>query len=133
MPPGARKAGGDPYGDWPNYDGNKAPTVCVEGSSKELEHGELHEKFDAAEDSHMVDGKAGSWPFSDARDEAAKSLKAVNSTCDEECTKAQLNAYHRDACKDKDKLDSSALRAESTGRRTPEGFTPSITETGDLG
>jgi hypothetical protein len=133
MPPGARKSGEDPYGDWPKYDGDKAPTACVEGSSKELEHGELHEKFDAAEDKNLVDGKAGSWSFAEARNEAAKSLKEVNTACDEDCTKAQLDAYHRNACKDKDQLDSTPLRADSTGRRTPEGFTPSRTNTGDIG
>ena len=132
MPPGARKAGGDPYGDWPNYDCDKAPTVCVEGGSKELEHGELHEKFDAAEDDHMDGGQAGSWSYSEARDEAAKSLKEVKSTCDEDCTRAQLDAYHGKACKDKNNLVNSALRADSTGQRTPKGFTPSVTAAGDF-
>lgn len=132
MPPGARKAGGQPYSDWPNYDGNSAPTVCVEGGSKTLEHGELHEKFDDAEDSHLVDGKAGTWTYKEARDEAAKILNEVMG-CDEECTKAQLDASHRKACKSNGDLGNSALRADSTGKRTPKGFTPSVTSTGISG
>ena len=132
MPPGARKAKGDPYPDWPEYNDNKAPTVCVEGSSKELEHGELHEKFDKTEDSHMVNGKAGSWSYEQARDEAAKILKEIMG-CDEECTKAQLDTSHRKVCKDKDNLKNAPLRADSTGRRTPEEFEPSTTEQRDIG
>jgi hypothetical protein len=130
MPPGARKAGGDPYEDWPKYDVDKAPTACVEGSTKELGHGELHEIFDLVEDKHLTTaGTAGAWPYSTARDTAASSLKQVNASCDEACTKAQLNAYHRKACKDGANLDSTPLRADSTGRRTPAGFKPSPSST----
>jgi hypothetical protein len=134
MPPGARKLGGDPYDDWPNYDVDEAPTACVEGGSKQKEHGELHQLFDESEDSHLVGGiSAGSWPFSAANSAAASSLKKVNASCDEKCTKAQLSAYHRKACKDPSKLADTPLRADSTGRRTPTGFTPSLTSTGRIG
>ncbi|MCP4748883.1 MAG: DUF4150 domain-containing protein [Desulfobacteraceae bacterium] len=125
MPPSARTSGGKPYDNWPEYKDKNAPTVCVEGGSKTGQHGKLHDLFDAVEDSHLEDGKAGSWSYQEARDTAAEVLNETRG-CDEKCIKAQLDAYHGKACKDKSKLEQNGVRADSTGKRTEKDFIPDI-------
>jgi hypothetical protein len=130
MPPGVRAAGGsERYPECEAYDPDAAPCICVEGAGKEKEHGDIHEICDMLEDSHMENGSAGSWSVSDSATACAMSVNEVTN-CDEDCIKAQVDQYHKENCGMK---DGTPLRANSAGTRTPEGFTPSKTEVGDIG
>lgn len=128
MPPTARAEGvsGPRYAGCEKYNPYKAPCICVTGKDKSAgQHKKAHKHFDALEDDRLVDGKAGSWTYAEASACGAESVKKATG-CDPECTKAQLDAYHSKAGIGPE----TPLRADSTGRRTPEGFKPTITRIG---
>ncbi len=78
------------------YNDKHSPCVCAKGPRDSMEHGQFHafqQKLEAAHDK-----KNGKWSYKDASEAGAKSNKAVNPQCSEECTKAQLDAYHKDRC-----------------------------------
>ena len=132
MPPGARKDGvsGARYAGCEKYNMSKAPCICVTGHDKSTgEHKLAHDSFDTAEDRHMVNGKAGSWTYKQASETGAKSVNDATG-CDEACTKAQVDRYHKDQANIK---DDTPLRADSAGTRTPGDFVPFITRSARRG
>ncbi|APZ94360.1 PAAR-like domain-containing protein [Fuerstiella marisgermanici] len=89
------------------YNDGDSPCVCAKGPRHEKEHGQYHafqQKLEAAHHS-----KNGSWTYKDARNTGVKAHKAVNGQCSEECTTAQLDAYHKDRC---GMDDSTPLRTD---------------------
>jgi hypothetical protein len=135
MPPGerskAKREGRKPqqYEGCNNYDEKLAPCICVSGHGKDDgDHEILHDDFDPREDKFKVDGKAGIWTYGQARDAAAESTKKLG--CDEGCTKAQLDEYHKEQCNIK---DDTPLRADSRGRSgKPPGLVLSKTASGSV-
>lgn len=124
MPPKGAKTG-KRYEGCEKYDPNKAPCICVTGSTKssvdpdtgdKAEHGQVHDLFDFLEDLNKEDGKAGTWPYEEARDTAAVAVNAVFPDCDPACTAAQLDKYHQEVAGIE---DDTALRADSAGKAKP--------------
>jgi hypothetical protein len=148
LPSGERKSGaGDRYPGTDAYDDTKAPCICVEGGTKSdsdaagklKEHGQIHDIVDVAEDSFMhVETKtgprggvttkktAGTWNFEQANEAGADAVSKVKPECPKECLKKQSEAAHKQMGLDvgEGKSDKLALRADSTGNRTPKGFVP---------
>jgi hypothetical protein len=116
MPPGERKKkSAQMYKDCENYNEDCAPCICVSGHGKHAgDHELLHTDFDPKENAHKTpDGKAGTWTYAQARDDAAKSASDVLG-CEEGCVKAQLDEYHKEQAKPIH--DGTVLRADSAGR-----------------
>ncbi|UZZ13284.1 DUF4150 domain-containing protein [Ectopseudomonas mendocina] len=91
----------------------KGLCICVSGkdkNAKRKQHARIHDSYDAIEDS-QPDGK---WTFAKARDAAADTCSEVTG-CNKACLKQQMNQYY----KDKGVNDSTVLRADSGGNRTP--------------
>jgi hypothetical protein len=127
---GARGTGAGKYPGCNKYDEDKAPCICVEGAGKVKKHKKIHDVFDKLEDANLssiankkkkTKRKAGSWPYKKASGASAESLKKAG--CDPECTKAQVDAYHKRSAKIN---DDTPLRADSTGKGTPKGFKPKV-------
>ncbi|MCO6442085.1 MAG: DUF4150 domain-containing protein [Nitrococcus mobilis] len=78
------------------YVDNDAPCVCAKGARHKEEHGQFHAFQQRVEAAH--DKENGGWTYADARDTGAAAQKAVNPQCSKDCTKAQLDAYHKDRC-----------------------------------
>jgi hypothetical protein len=78
------------------YKDKDAPCVCAKGPRHAKEHGQYHAFQQKLEAAH--DAKKGKWTYKDARDTGVKAHKAVNPQCSEKCTKAQLDAYHKEQC-----------------------------------
>jgi len=78
------------------YRDKDSPCVCAKGPRDTKEHGQYHAFQQKLEAAHHKKNKK--WTYKDASDAGAKSNKAVNPQCSEECTKAQLDAYHKDRC-----------------------------------
>ena len=78
------------------YNDDDAPCVCADGPRHAKEHGQYHAFQQKLEAAHNKKRKA--WSYKDARDTGVKAQKAVNPQCRKECTKAQLDAYHKDRC-----------------------------------
>lgn len=120
------------------YDMNKAPCICVDGKSKTALHGDIHKKFDDIEDSHLASRsprQAGSWTYKQAKDAASKSISEADlgnqKKCSSGCIELQVKNHH-----EQDSIgikDNTALRADSSGRGTPAGFTPSVVASGVAG
>jgi hypothetical protein len=144
MPAGQRKKGkhGARYQGCEKYAIDRAPCVCVSGSTKSskspqgslLQHGKVHNKYDAVEDEHLKTKKdrkkgtkrqGGTWTYEQARDAAAVAIVEVlaedNVTCTEECINQQLDDYHKNHC---GMTDQTKLRADSSG----SGVAPTDTE-----
>jgi Domain of unknown function (DUF4150)/GHH signature containing HNH/Endo VII superfamily nuclease toxin 2 len=138
MPKGTRGSGGsDRYAGCEGYADAEAPCVCVTGKDKSAgDHKKIHDKFDDVEDKRMKklpSGKftAGSWSYSEAADEGSKAVSEVTG-CDEGCLRAQLDEYHQQAGGSPNIKDSTPLRADSGGSRTPGDFVPSKTRRGSI-
>lgn len=80
-----------------SYCDTLAPCVCAEGPRHAKKHGQFH-AFQGAIERAQVAGGAETWDYAKARDTGAKAQSAVNPDCSEKCTKAQLDAYHKDKC-----------------------------------
>ena len=78
------------------YDDKNAPCVCASGPRHAKKHGQYHAFQSAMESAHH--NANGKWSYGDARDAGVKAHKAVNPQCSEECTKAQLDSYHKKQC-----------------------------------
>lgn len=78
------------------YKDKDSPCVCAKGPRHAKEHGQYHAFQGKLEAAHDKNNK--SWKYEDARETGVKAHKAVNPQCSEECTRAQLNAYHQDRC-----------------------------------
>jgi hypothetical protein len=148
LPSGERKSGaGDRYPGTDEYDDTKAPCICVEGGTKSdsdaagklKQHGRIHEIVDVAEDSYMkvettvgprggvkTKKTAGTWTFEQANEAGADAASKVKPECSKECMKKQCEAAHQRMGLDvgEGKSDKLALRADSSGNRTPAGFVP---------
>jgi hypothetical protein len=123
MPPGARKAGGQPvYEGCGGYDEDKAVVICVDGAGKEGTHGRIHDTFDALEDDPK---RKGVWSYKQAENAAVKSV-CEETNCDEGCIRAQIRHNHKN---EMDIKDDTTLRADSTGKRKLER-SPSVTSSG---
>ncbi|MBI1898149.1 MAG: hypothetical protein HYZ57_21035 [Acidobacteria bacterium] len=98
------------------YDLNDAPCICVAGEGKVKKHGEIHDKFDAIEDTHLESTsprQAGSWSYLQAENAGVKSVCETFPQCDDKCIRAQLRDYHVKQCK---MTTATRLRADSTGK-----------------
>lgn len=101
----------------PGYSGyNRAPTVCVEGSRSDGEHGLMHALQGVQEDSHLPTGVNRSKPWNYAAGKRA-ALRAhqitfMNSDCSRDCIEAQLDAFYGN--------DSNRPLQQSDGRQGVE-------------
>lgn len=106
-----------------NYDPNLAPCICVEGSGKVGQHGNIHAVFDKIEDSHLLSlepRKAGNWDYKEAKEAGKQSIK---DKCSDGCIELQLKNYH-----EQDEVgikENTKLRADSSGRGTDKAYRPS--------
>lgn len=133
LPKAERKAAS--FDGCKEYDMNKAPCICVDGKSKTGTHGKIHSVFDDLEDNHLTSRSprvAGSWSYQQAKEAAVQSTSTVDlgngKQCSPGCMEKQVSNYH-----EQDSIgikSDTALRADSSGRGTPSGFTPSIVESG---
>jgi hypothetical protein len=104
---------GSPLEGLENYNQNKAPCVCASESRADGTHGLLHAIQGRIEGHYEQtgteicswldpDGKGrtnvSKWRYKHARDAGVKAHKIAFPQCSEECTKAQLDAYHKDEC-----------------------------------
>lgn len=95
------------------YEYSKAPCVCVEGYNQSFgTHGIMH-TFQST--------SAPATPtrsYAEARDNGTKAMKKTfpESGCNEECIKAQIDAYHK---KHKEIDDDTQINTIKTGRRRP--------------
>jgi hypothetical protein len=83
----------------PGYSGyNRAPTVCVEGSRADGEHGLMHALQGVQEDSHLPTGINANkpWNYSAGKRAAVRAHQVtfMNSDCSKECLEAQLDAFY---------------------------------------
>lgn len=109
---GTRDSGGTPIPGWDNYDADSAPCVCVEGENQTMStHGQMHLRQGVCS-ANMQDAN-GNWTRQQATDVGAKAVAKTfpDSECDEDCLKAQLDAYH-DQAKSED--PEKPIRAIST-------------------
>jgi hypothetical protein len=109
---GTRETGGTTIPGWDNYDDRKAPCVCVEGENQTMStHGQMHLRQGVCS-ANMMDAD-GNWTRQQATDVGAKAVMKTfpDSECDEDCLKAQLDAYH-DRAKSED--PEKPIRAIST-------------------
>ena len=79
-----------------SYNDKEAPCVCAKGPRHSGKHGQYHAFQQGLEAAYHE--KSEGWSYGEARDTGVKAHKAVNPQCSEECTKAQLDAYHKDKC-----------------------------------
>jgi hypothetical protein len=95
------------------YDYKKAPCVCVEGYNQSFgTHGIMHTFQSTAAPSTPTQS------YSSARDSGASAMKKTfpESNCNEECIKAQIDAYHTQNNEINDNTQVNTIR---TGRRGP--------------
>ena len=117
------------------YSTDKAPSICAFGPSQwRGSHGQIHTiqgnmnkamRSDAEEPLAKKQGGPASVKtiaYSDARDNGVTAAKKVLPTaqCDENCMKAQLDAYHCDKLKVK---PTDKIKAVGTGRTSDESVT----------
>jgi hypothetical protein len=83
------------------YDGDMAPTICVEGSDHKekaggqlKEHGLIGSAYIRARLKKGIKNKQQGVKYSDLRDCGAESVNKVFPQCSKECVKAQLDNYH---------------------------------------
>ncbi|HCF1443508.1 TPA: DUF4150 domain-containing protein [Pseudomonas aeruginosa] len=89
------------------YKDTESPCVCAEGPRHAGEHGQYHAFQQALEAKHHE--KSGGWTYADARNAGVKANKAVNEQCNDKCTAAQLDSYHKERC---GVTDSTPLRTD---------------------
>jgi len=92
------------------YDEKKAPVVCATGPRDDKEHGALHAVQQQMEAAHHANG--GKWTFQQARDAGVTAHALVYPDCNPDCTKKQLDNYHKQK-----KPDGPAV-GENTDLRT---------------
>lgn len=84
-----------------DYDGDKAPTICVEGTSwHKGSHKAMHQNFEKnLHDSYKVAG--AEVPMDDAREAALDGMEQTFplSMCSKKCMETQLKNYYNQACK----------------------------------
>jgi hypothetical protein len=80
------------------YRDTESPCVCAAGPRDKKEHGKYHAFQQKLEAAHHAQSSNGTWAYKDARQAGIDAQSAVNPQCDPECTKAQLDAYHKDRC-----------------------------------
>lgn len=96
-----------------NYDYSKAPCVCVEGFNQSFgTHGLMHTFQSTSAPTTPTQS------YSSARDNGASAMKKTfpESNCNEECIKAQIDAYHK---QDGEIKDDTQINTIQTGRRGP--------------
>ena len=97
------------------YNYNQAPCVCVEGYNQSFgTHGLMHTFQSTAAPTTPTQS------YSSARDTGAAALKKTfpESACNEECIKAQIDAYHKHK-KGCNVSDDTQINTIQTGRRGP--------------
>lgn len=88
------------------YNQGAAPCMCVDGPREAKQHGEFHAVQQQIETAYnkrlfapktvMSDGKGiSNWTYGEARDAGVAAQTIVMPECDPECTKAQLDDYHK--------------------------------------
>ncbi|KQV96879.1 hypothetical protein ASC87_24435 [Rhizobacter sp. Root1221] len=87
--------------DVSGYDGNLAPTICVEGSDHKpgpdgqlKEHGLVGSAYIRERLKKGIKNKQTGVKYSDLRDCGTASVSKIFGQCSEGCTKAQLDNYH---------------------------------------
>jgi hypothetical protein len=92
------------------YDEDKAPVACVTGPRDDYEHGVLHAVQQQFEAAHHANGEQ--WTYAQARDAGVLGLSLLKD-CDPDCTKAQLDHYHKQQPPDGPGVsDNSNLRTD---------------------
>ncbi|WP_133512393.1 PAAR-like domain-containing protein [Candidatus Thiosymbion oneisti] len=109
--------------DCPGYDPDKAPCVCVEGTSHSLggTHQELHDFIEKKiEDAADADGEMS---YREAKEIALMSHKEIFGQCSRKCIAAQLDHYHKKACgrQDEDfKVRAASAKSNKVYRNVPQ-------------
>jgi len=115
---GTRDSGGTTIPGWGNYKDADAPCVCVEGENQAMAtHGQMHLRQGVCSE-NMKDAN-GNWSRQQATDVGVKAVTKTfpDSECDEECLKAQLDAYHDKAkSEDPEKPIRAISEMSSEGR-----------------
>jgi len=96
-----------PLAGFSNYDDQAAPTVCADPSVGYTDHGAMHAVTERAKTiasggellydfGESIGGERieSRWTLHDATEAGVEAHKSVHPGCDEECVRAQLNAYH---------------------------------------
>jgi hypothetical protein len=78
------------------YKDTESPCVCAAGPRDKKEHGKYHAFQQKLEAAHHSQNKG--WTYADARQAGVDAHSAINPQCNADCTKAQLDAYHKDRC-----------------------------------
>jgi Domain of unknown function (DUF4150)/GHH signature containing HNH/Endo VII superfamily nuclease toxin 2 len=118
-PRGGRKEG-KVLDQFKGYDEDKAPVACVTGPRDDKEHGAMHAVQQQLEASHHEASKE--WKYKDARDAGVLALSLVKG-CDPDCTKAQLDYYHK-----RKPPNGPGVNENSTLRTDPDAATRSMGE-----
>jgi hypothetical protein len=100
------------------YDLNDAPTCCAEGGAYSKDHGLLSAvRGEAAmrcpvKDLPLNNGKTlkgkRATTYGEAKEQGARSVRSVFTQCEEECIRAQLDAYDK-KCKISDETEIRAI------------------------
>jgi hypothetical protein len=103
-------AGNKPLPEFPNYEYQKAPCVCVAGSRFENQHGDFHAFQGVRENAAILMTQPGNpsglqvkrppdraWTYQQARDAGLDAHEEVfkGSGCKRECLQKQLDDYHK--------------------------------------
>lgn len=82
----------------PGYREQDAPTICVEGTSHKRggSHQKLHEGVEKLTERRA--DRNGELSYETARDTGIEAVRALYPQCSAKCLKAQLDAYHQQAC-----------------------------------
>ncbi|RCX31123.1 PAAR-like domain-containing protein [Thioalbus denitrificans] len=129
MPPGERSSGGSArYAGCDGYSVADAPCICVEGAGKEKDHGKIHDLVDDLEDSNLDGGQAGSWDYDDAATAGVMAVGEITH-CDEDCLRAQVDAYHQQEGGSPNVANDTRLRADSSGNRNLGPNVPTVPST----
>jgi hypothetical protein len=105
---------------WENYDVDKAPVICLEGTMNHAtngSHGAAHELTEQILEKQRKigpDGKMKPISYNTARDELSKMVEAAYG-CSKKCIAAQLDAYYKDAytCGGKDPTKDGTVMPNS--------------------
>lgn len=101
---GRSKTDRNSMSDFENYDDEEAPTCCTSATEGSTTHGAMQAARDVMKrgcrmrhNGISLGGEEISfWNYKEASAVGAKSHKIVHDQCDEKCTKAQLDKYHKE-------------------------------------
>jgi hypothetical protein len=113
------KSSGKKMGGFADYNANKAPCICVSGTSwhsKGSMHKALHDRMDGAE---YAAGEKGGWNYEDAQKAGIKSvMDEIPDGCDEGCLTKALEKHHDPDGDRKDKKVRADKASKKKGSRS---------------